>query len=173
MDMAWRLQKIARLPSWRCIIFPQSTIKILSVTCFAQQLNDLTGTSINTQKLQSIFYWDSNKFSLTIKHPPFNILEISINEGFTLSTIFCAHVLRVINVSNHPIYDCCFNHMYADYDNEDHCTNKLWEHLKSCHGKSAFATYQNDMISEFLKLAKLYSSQIMDGPGSLRWNIYP
>ena len=48
-----------------------------------------------------------------------------MNEGFALSTILRAHVSRVINVSNHPRYDCCFNHMYADYDNEDHCTNKL------------------------------------------------
>ena len=30
------------------LFFPQSTINILSITCFSQQLNDLTGTGINT-----------------------------------------------------------------------------------------------------------------------------
>ena len=33
------------------LFFPQPPINILSITCFARQLNDLTGTGINTQKL--------------------------------------------------------------------------------------------------------------------------
>ena len=70
------------------LLFPQSPINILSVTCFARQFNDMTGTDINTNKLQPRFYWDSNKFLLTIQHPPSNIPEISINEGFALLTIF-------------------------------------------------------------------------------------
>ena len=39
------------------LFLPQSQITILSVTCFARQLNNLTGTGINTQQLQSRFYW--------------------------------------------------------------------------------------------------------------------
>ena len=41
---------------------PQSPINILSVTCFARQLNDLTGTGIYTKQLKSCFYWDSSKY---------------------------------------------------------------------------------------------------------------
>ena len=37
--------------------------------------------------------------------------------------------------------------MDSDDDNEYHCTDKLGEHLKYCHGKSAFATSQNDIVS--------------------------
>ena len=83
------------------LFFPESPINILSVTCFAKQLNDLTGTGIDTKQLQSHFYWDCGKYSLTIRHPPLNLPEISINEGFALSTVFRAMVSRVINLSSH------------------------------------------------------------------------
>ena len=126
----------------------------MSVTCFTRQLNYLTGAGINTDKLQSRFYWDSNKFLLTIQHPPSNIPEISINEGFALSTIFCVLVLRVVNVSNHPRCGFCFTHMYANDDNGYHCTDNHGEHLKCCHGKSAFATSHNDIVSEFFEIGK-------------------
>ena len=52
---------------------PQSPINILSVTCFARQLNDLTGTGIDTKQLKSCLYRDSSKYSLTINHPPSNL----------------------------------------------------------------------------------------------------
>ena len=44
--------------------------------------------------------------------------------------------------------------MDADDDNEDHCTNKFGEHLKCCHGKPAFATSQNDIVSEFFEIGE-------------------
>ena len=58
--------------------------------------------------------------------------------------------------------------MDANDDNKDHCTDKLGENSKSCQGNSYFATSQNDIISEFSKLAKLYFSQMMDGTVLLR-----
>ena len=72
------------------LFYPQYPINILSVTFFARQLNDLTGTGIDTKQLTSCFYWESSKYSLTIHHPPSNLPEISINEGFALSTMFRA-----------------------------------------------------------------------------------
>ena len=69
---------------------PKSPINILSLTCFARQLNDLTGTGIDTKQLTPCFYWDSSRYLLTIHHPPSNLPEISINEGFALSTMFRA-----------------------------------------------------------------------------------
>ena len=44
--------------------------------------------------------------------------------------------------------------MDADDDNKDHCTVKLGEHSKCCHGKSAFTTSQNDIVSEFFEIGK-------------------
>ena len=97
----------------------------MSVICFTQQLNDLTRTCINTQQLKPRFYWDLNKFLLTTQYSQSNFPEISINEGFALSTRFCALVLRVINVSNNPRYGCCFNYMDDDDDNGDNCNDKI------------------------------------------------
>ena len=102
------------------LFFPQSPINILSVTCFAQQLNDLTGTGIDTKQLTSCFYWDSRKYSLTIHHPPSNLPEISINEGFALSTMFRALVSRVVNISNRSKYGCCYTKMDDDYNDGPH-----------------------------------------------------
>ena len=136
------------------LFFPQSPINILSVTCFARQLDDLTGTGIDTKQLRYRFYWDSNKFSLTIQHPPSNLPEISINEGFALSTVFRALVSIVINVANHPRYGCCFTHMDIDNDIEGNCTDK--EHSTCCHGKSVFTTSQNDIVSEFFEIGEHY-----------------
>ena len=47
---------------------------------------------------------------------------------------------------NHPRYGFCSTHMDAYDENEYDCTDKLGEHLKCCHGKSAFATSQNDIV---------------------------
>ena len=44
--------------------------------------------------------------------------------------------------------------MDADDDNEYNYTDKLGEHLKCCHGKSAFAKSQNDIVSEFFEIGK-------------------
>ena len=68
--------------------------------------------------------------------------------------IFCVLVSRVVNVSNNPRYGFCFTHMAADDDNTDHCTDKLGEHSKCCHGKFAFATSQNDIVSQFFEIDK-------------------
>ena len=112
------------------LFFPQSLINIMSITYVARQLNDLTGTGIYTKQLQYHFYRESNKFSLTIQHPPSNLPEISINEGFSLSTIFCALILIVVNVSNHTRYGCCFSNIYSDDYNKYLCTDKLGKHSK-------------------------------------------
>ena len=106
---------------------PQSPINIISVICFARQLNDLTGTGIDTKQLTSCFYWDSSKYLLTIHHPPSNLPEISINEGFALSTMFRALVSRVVNTSNRSKYGCCYTKIYDIYNDDPH-TNKHDEH---------------------------------------------
>ena len=44
--------------------------------------------------------------------------------------------------------------MDDDDDNKDHCTDKLGEHLKCCHGKSIFATSHNNIVSEFFEIGE-------------------
>ena len=90
------------------LFFPQSPINILSVTEFAKQLNDKEGTGIDTKQLRSRFYWDQNKYFLTIHHPPSNLPEFSINEGFCVSMLCQAMLAKVINVKSHSKHSCCF-----------------------------------------------------------------
>ena len=118
---------------------PQSPINIIIVTCFARQLNDLTGTGIDTKQLTYCFYWDSSKYSLMIHHPPSNLPEISINEGFALSTMFRALVSRVVNTSNRSKYGCCYTKMDDDYNDDPHAT-KYEEHSTRCGCQSVFAS---------------------------------
>ena len=104
------------------LFFPQSPINILSVTEFAKQLNDKEGTGIDTKQLRSRFYWDQNKYALTIHHPPSNLPEFSINEGFRVSKLCQAMLSKVINVRSHPKYSCCFTKFNGDCipDSESH-----------------------------------------------------
>ena len=67
------------------LYFPESPINILSVIESAKQLNDTEGMRIDTKQLRSQFYWDDNKFTLTIQHPASNLPEDTMNEAFFLS----------------------------------------------------------------------------------------
>ena len=44
--------------------------------------------------------------------------------------------------------------MYAYDNNEYYCTGKLGEHSKCCHGNSAFARSQNDIVPEFFQIGE-------------------
>ena len=93
------------------LYFPQSPINILSVTEFAKQLGDEEGTGIDTKQLRSRFYWDTNKFSLTIHHPDSNLPEMPINAGFKLASLYATMVNAVINTATSFRYSCCFTRL--------------------------------------------------------------
>ena len=126
---------------------------IISVTCFSRQLNDLTGTGIDTKQLTSCFYWDSSKYSLTIHHSPSNLPEISTNEGFALSTMFRSLVSRVANISNRSKYGCCYTKMYDDYNDDPYAT-KHEEHSTRFGCQSVFASSQYDITSELFDIGE-------------------
>ena len=114
------------------LYFPQSPINILSVTSFARQLNDKEGTGIDTKMAYSRFYWDKGRYQRIIRHPASNLPEMSINEGFSLATMYRAFVSRVINPAVKPEYSCHFTHL----DSDDHCC----ESRCGCTGHEAFST---------------------------------
>ena len=70
------------------LYFPQSPVNILSITGLADQLKDKDGTGIHTKSNKYWFYWDKNKFQRTINHPSSNLLELPINEGFLMDSMF-------------------------------------------------------------------------------------
>ncbi len=79
------------------LYFLESPINILSVTKFANQLNDDGGTGITTFHRKSKFFWNNKQYSRTIAHPASNSLEMSINDGFSLHALW-THLLS-----------CCFS----------------------------------------------------------------
>ncbi len=70
------------------LYFPSSPINILSVTEFATQLDDNDGTGITTIRHHSTFFWDNRKYQRTIVHPASNLLEMPINEGFSIHSLW-------------------------------------------------------------------------------------
>ena len=63
--------------------FPNAPVNLLSLTCFAQQLNDEEGTRINTGLIHSIFTWDNGQYKRTLHHPITRLAELPINERFS------------------------------------------------------------------------------------------
>ena len=53
---------------------------------------------------------------MRIQHPPSNLPEVSINEGYSLATIYRAMVSKVIYTSAADQYSCCFTHINDDTD---------------------------------------------------------
>ncbi len=66
------------------LYFPDSPINILSITEFTNQMNDDNRSEIMTFRKESTFFWDHNKYARTIVNPPSNLLDMSINDGFSL-----------------------------------------------------------------------------------------
>ena len=81
------------------LYFPTSPVNILSVTGFADQLNDDEGTGIDTKRSKSRFYWQNSQFQRTIFHSPSNLPELRINEGFTLSGLYSKAVSFKVNLT--------------------------------------------------------------------------
>jgi len=70
------------------LYFPTSPVNILSVTGFADQLNDDEGTGIDTKRSTSRFYWQNDRFHRTIAHSASNLPELRVNEGFSAAGLF-------------------------------------------------------------------------------------
>ena len=69
--------------------FPDSPVNILSVTAFANQLDDDYGTSIKTMRKESVFEWSFGKFHRRIIHPKSNNLpQFMVNEGYDRFALF-------------------------------------------------------------------------------------
>ena len=66
----------------------QSPVNILSITILSDQFNYDDGTGINTKRSKSHFYWNHNKHQRTITHPPSNLTELPVNEGFLLAGMY-------------------------------------------------------------------------------------
>ncbi len=97
------------------LYFPSSPINIMSVTAFAEQLEDEEGTGIDTKMKYSRFYWKGNKYSRKIYHSASNLPELAINEGNVLFSWFTKMFSNRVDDTVHT--SCCF----TDALFENHC----------------------------------------------------
>ena len=173
MDMAWGLRDITWVPSWICIIFPQSLINILSVTYFARQFYSLMGTGINTQKLKSCFNWTqiSSCLQSNILHPisqrfsSMNFLSCQRYFMRSYRELWMSQIIQYMAV----VLLICILMMTTKINiltNLEINWSAFMPILLSQHLR--MISYQS-----FSKLSKIYFSQMMDGPGSLRWIFSP
>ena len=80
-------------------------MNILSITSLADQFNDDYGTGIKTKRSKSHFYWNHNKHQRTITHPPSNLPELPVNEGFSLARIYTRMIgTKVFTTKKHCHY---------------------------------------------------------------------
>ena len=88
----WRwkedLGKIYTLDIEDVLYFTQSPVTILIITGLADQLKYNDGMGIDKKSNKSWFYWDKNKLQQKINHPPSNIPELPVNEGFLMTSKF-------------------------------------------------------------------------------------
>ena len=154
------------------LFFPQSPNNILSVTYLARQLKDLAGTGIDTKQLQSRFYWDLNKYSLTIHHLPSNLPEISINQDFALSTMFRALVSRVINPTNHSKYGCCYTHMHDDA-NESPTIQDPDRRSVCCGHQSDFTSVKVEITEELFDIGETFFFTNNSWSNMVKVNFFP
>ncbi len=92
------------------LFFPESPINILSITEFANQLNDDSGTGITTYRRESVFFWDNRKFSRTIVHPASNLPEMAINDGFALHSFWTKLIGRRVSTSKYHCHCSSLEH---------------------------------------------------------------
>ena len=70
------------------LYFPESPVNILSVTKFADQLDDDQGTGIDTQKKSLYPLMEENQHRRTIHHAASNLPEMRVNEGWFRFSLF-------------------------------------------------------------------------------------
>jgi hypothetical protein len=63
------------------LYFPDSPVKVVSVTSLADHFNDDEGTYIITKRRHSEFVWDHSQFKKTFEHPSSRLPEMIFNEG--------------------------------------------------------------------------------------------
>ena len=90
-------------------------MNILSITSLADQFNNDDGAGINTKRSKSHFYWNHNKHQGTITHPPSNLTEMPVNEGFSLARMYTQMVgAKVFTTKQH-----CHFHASTLIPNDD------------------------------------------------------
>ena len=100
------------------LYFPDSPVNIISITAFANQLNDDDGTNIMTARHHSVFQWNFAEYQRTFTHSPTtNLPEIIVNEGYNTFASFCNSISSRCNYHHCALASDCSNELSSIEDN--------------------------------------------------------
>ena len=83
-------RKMVEMELQRCLLFPASPVKIISVTALAEHYDDEDGTWIKTCWRRSEFTWNHGAHSVEFFHPSRKLPMLQVNLGHSRLTSFCA-----------------------------------------------------------------------------------
>ena len=82
------------------LYFPNSPVKIISLVCLGDDLDDSEGTWINTRRFRSTFKWDREEFVRELQHPRSRLPEINVNPGSRSDIALCTSLTTVSDSGN-------------------------------------------------------------------------
>ena len=83
------------------LYFPNSPVKIISVMCLGDDLNDSSGTWITTKRFESLLKWDCKQYSKKITHPRSRLPELIVNPGCSSDMALCT-ALDTVRTTHEP-----------------------------------------------------------------------
>ena len=84
------------------VYFPNSPVNIISITVFADQLEDDEGSSIMTKRRYYVFTWDFGRHSIDLSYPNTRLQTMRVNQAFSSFKYFCSFLTKV-GAIYHPV----------------------------------------------------------------------
>ncbi len=148
------------------LYFPNSPMNILSVTKFTNHLGDNDGAGITTIHQESQLFWDPNQYCRTIVHLTSNIPEMSINDGFKLSSFWT----WIVGQNVCPLKQHCHCSFLTNHPDKDHnatsmdTSSLLSDVVKSLFHVGKTLLHSKDRHSRFAKVINID----LDGSGQMK-----
>ena len=77
------------------LYFPNSPVKIISLVCLGDDLDNSESTWISTRQFRSTFKWDNEKYTRELQHPGSRLPEINVNPGCSTDLALCTSLTTV------------------------------------------------------------------------------
>ncbi len=87
--------KIGDVKLENVLYIPNSPVKMISLVCLGNNLDDSEGTFISTRRFRSSLKWDKDKFERELQHPGSRLPKINVNPGCNLDLALCTSLNTV------------------------------------------------------------------------------
>ena len=139
-------------------------MNILSVTEFANSLNDDKGTGIDTNRTKSRFYWDKGQYERTFLHSSSNLPEMPINEGVSSFSWFTRACAKKIDDTIQCT--CCCTNKHLDKPGDKDISGAT-DFLESVIYENKMMIYRNSGQNSLVRI----KSRALNEEGVLEYSI--